>query len=165
MTVIAITAVLAAVDIPVYKDYKIKTMIANYFHLLENWQRDLLIVHQTSGSFPTTASFLGSNITQNTQFFLPSNSLNLDAVCYRAWPSLVYVHFEINPAALGLPSESIYTIRSDAYINSNGIISTHCGTWSIGNVNEINEVPIKYLPSNCSCRNMQASHDTGVPTC
>jgi len=165
MVVIAIVGILAGVAVPVYKEYKTRSLIVSRFEILNNLLDQLMVRYQTTGAFPASITFLGTNITPGATITLASNNFGLDTVFYNRHANGAYVHFTVAYGSIGLsnPSPNVYTIRLASFMNSAGNAATrHCGLWMTGG--DINDIPAKYLPPSCSCQDMLGSFN-GAPTC
>ncbi|MHA6203720.1 pilin [Dyella soli] len=136
MIVVAIIAILAALAIPAYQDYLIRTQVMEGFSLAEGPKVAVTEYYDNAGQFPTTQAQAG---LQNANTYVGKYVSRVDAV---SRPGNILVHFdssggqEANAAIGGLQ-------LGFSAVTTNGSIH-----WVCTNRN-INGIPLKYLPTSC----------------
>jgi type IV pilus assembly protein PilA len=137
MIVVAIIAILAAIAIPAYQNYVIRSQLAEGLTLAEGSKAAVVEFYDTYGHFPSTQASAG----------LPNdNQISGNYVSHvnaTENPGQILVHFDdtggqnANSAIAGLQ-------LGLSAITSNGSIS-----WSCSNTNITDPKIINYLPSSC----------------
>lgn len=172
LVVVAILGVLAAVAVPVYRSYAVRVKVVDGFRILNLVRDELVARYEKTGAWPTSITMFGATIPSQTATLVnvgPVKNLNFKTITSSSQPGL-YVGGSLSgltsiPGFVepGNTTESTGSvIRLAAYVvPGSNVFRTHCGKWT---VNDTNDVPANYLPANCTCTNMMASHQ-GNPTC
>jgi type IV pilus assembly protein PilA len=133
MIVVAIIAVLAAIAIPAYQDYVIRTQVAEGFSLAEGSKAAIVEYYGNFGQFPTTQASAG----------LPNDSLisgkYVGHVNATENPGKINIHFDNTGAQSANPAIAGLQLALSA-VTSSGSIAWTCGTGGI---------PTRYLPTSC----------------
>jgi type IV pilus assembly protein PilA len=137
MIVVAIIAILAAIAIPAYQNYVIRSQLAEGFSLAEGSKAAIVEFYDNTGHFPTTQASAG----------LPNdNQISGNYVSHvnaTENPGQILVHFDdtggqnANSAIAGLQ-------MGLSAVTSEGSIS-----WSCTNTNITASQIVPYLPSSC----------------
>jgi type IV pilus assembly protein PilA len=136
MIVVAIIAILAAIAIPAYQDYLIRSQVTEGFSLAEGLKVAVTEYYDNTGQFPTTEAQAG---LQGANAYAGKYVSRVDAI---SRPGNILVHFDssggqVANAAIGGLQLGFSAITSDGSIK-----------WVCTNRN-INGIPLKYLPSSC----------------
>lgn len=155
LVVIAVIGVLAAIAVPAYNNYQLKTKVTKSLTLVDAIARDALNYYSRKGVFPT--SIVVNNVT------VPNSSWT--DVNYGAIRGLAYEvnsnSFMINATLTGLEGVPGYVAPVSATPTAhsiltyvvrdvgNGVVKTVCGQYNAATIT--NAVPVDYLPGNCTC--------------
>jgi len=159
MVVIAIVALLAAVAVPSYKTYVIKSKIANVFPLAMTVVEQAKLGYETKGAWPSSYTLKGVTIplvVNNADSVVQLGDIYSAQVYWHAnAPNALFLNFGISgltgipnyvEPSVTLPQRNYLTIALRAETNGTYIIK--CGDYDPSNSAAI---PIAYLPSICSC--------------
>jgi len=136
MIVVAIIAILAAIAIPAYQDYLIRTQVMEGFSLAEGPKLSVTEYYDNTGEFPTTEAQAG---------LLPANAYagkyvsRVDAITR---PGNILVHFDSTGGQVANKAIDGLQLGFSA-ISAEGSIK-----WVCTNRN-INGIPLRYLPTSC----------------
>jgi type IV pilus assembly protein PilA len=136
MIVVAIIAILAAIAIPAYQNYVIRSQVMEAFTISEGPKLAVAEYYYSTGAFPTTEAEAG---LQSSNAYAGKYVGRVDAI---SEPGHVLVHFdntdgqEANSAIAGLQ-------LGFAAVTTNGSIQWVC------NDRNINGIPLQYLPQTC----------------
>jgi len=164
MVVIAIVALLAAVAIPSYKLYSVRSRIIEPMQKMDRIMNDAKVQYMLTGSYPTTVNVNGVTLSSAAPAWTAINwgsivsAVYQTGAAYQAGATGVVLSVTISglegipgyvasssstPASTGTYTMLNYGIRAD----SNGIIKTGCGTDPL----YISMIPVAYLPSGYNC--------------
>jgi type IV pilus assembly protein PilA len=133
MIVVAIIAILAAIAIPAYQDYVIRTQVSEGFSLADGSKAAIVEYYANIGQFPTTQDAAG----------LPNDSLisgkYVSHVNATENPGIIDIHFDDSGAQSANPAISGLQLQLSA-ITSSGSISWTCKPGGIS---------ARYLPTSC----------------
>ncbi|GLQ52112.1 pilin [Dyella flava] len=137
MITVAIIAILAAIAIPAYENYVIRSQIAEGFTLASGSEAALAEFYANTGHFPSTQASAG----------LPNdNQISGNYVSHvnaTENPGMILVHFDnsgsqhANPAIAGLQ------------MGLSAIVSEGSISWSCTNTNITATALLTYMPTNC----------------
>jgi len=169
MVVIAIVGVLAAVALPTYNTYRIKTNIADTITVLDKILRDQLVIYEANGAFPSSITVNGTAIPGVTWVAL--NALGMVGFSYDPVSTkgavLVVTLSNLNGmpgyiqptnGAIGPPAGGGSQLAYALYDQGNGVISKGCGQYQ----NNTDNIPVSYLPASCSCTNVLGFSGSGT---
>jgi len=163
MVVIAIVALLAAVAVPAYKKFYIRSQIAILIPTFDRIAKELKTKYDTTGSMPSSVNINGISLVSVS----PWTAINFGNL-YGATYSIssdskgFYIGFSISGLS-GIPSYvtpnstnnfGSYTNFYYAGRDVNGVLKIRCGNNGDSSINSTN-IPSSYLPSNCSCADIQ----------
>jgi type IV pilus assembly protein PilA len=136
MIVVAIIAILAAIAIPAYQNYLIRSQVAEGFSLAEGSKAAIVEFYSSYGRFPTTQASAGlPNDNQITGKYV--GHVNATET-----PGQILVHFDNTGGQMANPAIAGDQLGLSA-VTSSGSIS-----WTCTNRN-INGIPLQYLPTVC----------------
>lgn len=137
MIVVAIVAILAAIAIPAYQDYVIRSQVAEGFELAEGSKTAIVEYYSNYGHFPSTQASAG----------LPNDSLisgkYVSHVNATERQGMILIRFD-NTGAQHANSHIATLQLGLSAVTSQGSIS-----WTCNNPNITDTQLMKYLPSNC----------------
>lgn len=173
LVVVAIIAILAAIALPLYTQYTIRSTIAKNVSILESLVNQISNYYQTSGgNWPTTVKFGNSTIT-----IVGGNSSVQTAVSGAGDISYIIIGVgvpnlglsyrfailaQINNSVMAKIQNYVVATGSGNYgqhdtirwlwSEENGVGKSVCGTWGTAALNDTStEVPAQYLPPGCRC--------------
>lgn len=170
MVTLAIVATLAAVAMPVYKSYSIRSKIVETMVVADRVLTEIRNVHTTTLAFPTSVK-IGS-VTVGTSY----TTVNLG--------NIAYAYYSVSPDGSGVQltlwlrglegiPNYVAPVATDvggrhnrldfALRDSNGLMQSVCGHQADPSTIN-NSVDFSYLPSACSCGNTNRFF-TGTGTC
>lgn len=140
IVVVAIVGVLAAIAMPVYKDYRIRIKVNNALTLLHSHAQDILNTYDKTGSMPAYGDTVLATITngpvdQIKAWTLSCNGLNC-ASLYATWKT-----GEI-PGADAAGRLNLWIFPN---YNNRGVHRMFCGTADVATI----RFPAQYLPASC----------------
>lgn len=139
MIVVAIIAILAAIAIPAYQNYLIRSQVSEGYALADGSKAAIVEYYANNGVFPGTQASAG----------LPDqNQISGKYVAYVNATSnkgQIYVHFDDVGAQHANPAIAGKQLALSAVINSGSI------SWTCDNPN-INGILPRYLPTACRAR-------------
>ena len=136
MIVVAIIAILAAIAIPAYQNYVIRSQVMEGFSLAEGPKLAVTEYYYSTGAFPTTEAEAG---LQSSNAYAGKYVSRVDAI---SRPGNILVHFDstggqqANAAIGGLQ-------LGFAAVVTNGSVQWVCTD------RNINGIPLQYLPVTC----------------
>lgn len=173
MVVIAIVALLAAVALPAYKSYVIRTKLIEPIGMMQNILDQQMEVFQTTGSFPTSIVVNGVTISNGGGWFDVSMG-NIEALGYAVnagndsiqlvatITGLTGMPGYTEPSGATAPNNQANQIALTTLLNSSGVIETECGAWSNASYPN-NYIPLDYLPAGCQCAEVNAFYSSNTP--
>jgi type IV pilus assembly protein PilA len=154
MIVVAIIGILAAIAIPAYQDYTIRSQVTEGLNLASSWKAGVAEYYANNGTWPATAAAIGNNAA-STGKYVSSVTLAAGGVIqitysnqngYQANSNLNNLILGLTPA-LGANNDIVWVCGLHATpttASANSAAPAAGGTtFSIGNNTA------KYLPSNC----------------
>ena len=148
MIVIAIIGILAAIAIPAYQNYVIRSQVTEGLSLAGNWQSAVAEFYQNTGTFPATYSATGGA----TAIPIPFASNGKYAA-----PVAIDANGNIKIAFTGPQASTklaAYTLYLNVGYDTDGDVAWICGTATVPatitlNAAGVTTVPAQYLPSSC----------------
>lgn len=174
MVVVAIVAILSAVAMPAYKQYKLKAMLQDLLTYLERVAQDLKDEYARTGAFPNSITVNGQNIPNVCWQSIGSGLANIYSFSYNKQTNPTnYVLLGVSLSGLeGIPGYSTPTgpvpngTKHNAYfyaiVDFNGIIRTGCGQLTVASTS--NWIPLDYLPAGCQCTDLANFATNGTCT-
>jgi type IV pilus assembly protein PilA len=138
MIVVAIIAVLAAIAIPAYQRYIIRSQIAEGFELAEGSKTAIVEFYMNHGHFPTAQASAG----------LPGNDgqisgMYVSHVNATQRPGMILIHFDNDGVQHAHEELAHKQVGLSAIVNEGSV------AWSCTNPNITDSTLLKYMPSNC----------------
>lgn len=173
MVVIAIVALLAAVAVPAYKTYVIRTKLLEPIQMMQTILDQQMEVYQTTGSFPTsivvngvTASHGGGWVDVSMEsiegLVYTVNAGNNSIILVSTINGLTGMPGYTEPVGATAPNSQANQLAITTLLNSNGVIETKCGAWSNASFPD-NYIPLDYLPAGCQCAEVNAFYTSNTP--
>lgn len=177
MVVVAIVAIIATVAVPIYRQYTVRTKVAQGFEMLNNILHIAELQYAKTGTANAVTLWAGQNVNQNgwallnnagpifsMEFFAsdfwgaPTGYKKGDVFAQAALSGLNgitgYVAPGPAPATIGT-----YSVIAMAMKEVNGIMVKKCGARDGNTYN----VPMQYLPSGCTCTSVHGWYFSGTP--
>jgi len=150
MIVIAIVGILAAIALPAYQDYIVRSKLSEPLAAMAEAKTTVVEYYSAMGTFPALATSFGVNTASRIGSSEITNSLDI---------------LPVAPAADGGPIRIIANVFTSVYdgsdkeegvtlsfqlvgtTNAGGTISWECLPGN--NIAKANGLPTKYLPANC----------------
>ena len=159
MVVIAIIGILAAVAVPVYQQYTIRTKIVAQIPIIESMLDTIKLSYVRNGTMPSSFVFNGETIQLSAGWktvnignitFLGSDVGTNFVYLIAAISGLEGIPNYVDPATAGNEgiskySEIMFALRVDS---TTGIFEINCGpqdNWGT------QSIPNNYMPPNCTC--------------
>ena len=165
MVVIAIVGFLAAVAIPAYSGYQLKSKVSSVVPLMHQWNLLHLDYYALNGSYSTAYDDYGLGIDSGNVWKVnnPSNyspyislgSVNFYNCTSHSKPNAAQVAVVIDATAAGLPGDLMIKLIT---VDDNGVMKTICAV----NDDSSNADSIQYAPKNCQANYV---NDTGGEMC
>lgn len=167
MAIIAIIGILAAVAIPSYKTYMIKSRVSSAIPILSNAMDLAIQYYDGGGSYPNPFSVYGNSMAIAS--YATINIPPAIGLWYNTVTASHSVHMCIFfSSTLGTPGYTTPTGNNGYYnricmnaIQVNGAWQKYCGIWGTG---ETMDIQTQYLPSGCNC-NWVRNTSTGGANC
>lgn len=143
MVVVAIISILAAVAVPSYKDYVVRTKLTNGLIILDNLKSIATEYYSINGVIPTLADLnkVGTNFS--------TNSVSWGDVAPDGWaggdPDAGYVEVQFSSDVV--PNQTAPRLALVATIEGNSL-KWDCYTYSVSEIDS--SISTKFLPANCS---------------
>jgi type IV pilus assembly protein PilA len=154
MIVVAIIGILAAIAIPAYQDYTIRSQVTEGLNLASSWKAGVAEYYANNGTWPATAADIGNN-NASTGKYVSSVTLTTGGVIQITYSNVngYQANQNINGLILGLTPAlgqnndivwvcGLHAAPTTASINS-AAPAAGGTTFSIGSNTA------KYLPANC----------------
>jgi len=173
LVVMAVVGLLAAIAVPAYTTYQIKSKIATNLAVVDAITKDAFSYYSRTGVFPPSIEVNGVTIP----------ALSWTNVSYGSIKGIAYEYTSngvmVNISTTGLDSIPNYITPTDASVNpsgghsimayavsdlGNGVTKTVCGHYDSDGYPD-DDIPMSYLPSNCTCNTVGAFIYTGTGTC
>ena len=135
MIVVAIIAVLAAIAIPAYQRYIIRSQIAEGFELAEGSKTAIVEFYMNHGHFPTSDASAG--LSQ------PVSGNYVSHVYATQRPGMILVHFDNDGVQHAHEALAHKQVGLSAIVNEGSV------AWSCTNPNITDSTLLKYMPSSC----------------
>ena len=147
MIVIAIIGILAAIAIPAYQNYTIRTQVTEGLSLADGWKTAISEFYDQNGTFPTGFSAAGS-ATQIAESAVTGKYVSAITIAAPGQIQIAYNGVQANKKLAGL-----FLSLSPGLDANNDIIWT-CGTAAtpagvVGTPATTTTIPNQYLPSAC----------------
>jgi type IV pilus assembly protein PilA len=145
MIVVAIIGILAAIAIPAYQNYLVRSQVTEGLNLADGWKTAVAEFYANNGTWPTTANLTAAGQVASTGKYVSSVSSNSGSI------TITYGN-QANTANLSGKSLSLL-----AYTNANNDIVWICGTAAVPAVGTYtnsggavsNTVSPQFLPTVC----------------
>ncbi len=168
LVVIAIVGVLAAIAVPAYTIYSIRTAIASTIPLVQKTAQDLYVVYARTGAFPSTTTFNGVSVPVSNWRWIGGPG-NIGGLSFNTNTRGVNVFVTLTglsaiPGSTPLNSGNYTTPVSTGYAfgiydSGDGRVRTACGSWGAADTRTI---PFTYLPSSCQCASVATFTTNGT---
>lgn len=156
MVVIAIVGIIAAVAVPSYKNYTLKTKIAKQIPILDKISKEIIEYREINGSFPSSISVGGVDVSDDdtwttvnfedfVQLTYQTNSTGI--MLGVSISGLSGIENYVDPAGLG-PRTYSSLIYSTRKAPGQDVYKSRCGQWSTYYEQFL---PLEYIPSGCYC--------------
>lgn len=174
LVVISITGILAAVAVPIYKQYAIRAEVTNGYQTMMDIGQQIMAQYQKNGVLPTSITVNGVVVpnTGTMAFQYASYAINTGNVANIAYtPSPDGKAFMLSTGLFGsrIASISGYVLWNNAnsansslnvvWRDVNGTIVTACGAYSPVYASQL--IPAAYLPAKCTCTTVNNFLSTG----
>ncbi len=166
--VIAVIGMLAAIAVPAYNAYQIKSKVTKSLIVVDAVGKDALSYYSRKGVFPNSITV--NNVTFANSIWTSVNYGAIKAMGYEVNSNAFMINVSLTGLE-GIPSyiapivpvpttggrsALTYAIRDIG----NGVTKTVCGQYSPGVVNDA--IPTTYLPANCTCTDVNAFYTNGT---
>jgi type IV pilus assembly protein PilA len=153
MIVIAIIGILAAIAIPAYQNYIIRSQVTEGLSLADSWKTAVGEFFANYGSFPSSWSSTGSSTTIAMQAASSGKYVGSISVTTGGQIVITYSGAAAN-AKLNSGSNNVLTLQPG--LSNNSDVVWFCGTATTGSaglsqgpVTNATTIPSQYLPSTC----------------
>jgi type IV pilus assembly protein PilA len=154
MIVIAIIGILAAIAIPAYQNYVIRSQVTEGLSLADAWKTAVGEFFANNGSFPSGSSTTGSATTIAMQAASSGKYVSAISVVAGGQIQIVYAGPEANAK---LSPAATHTLTLQAGLSANNDVVWYCGLNNTGQASlsvqptytGVTTVPAQYLPSSC----------------
>jgi len=148
MIVVAIIGILAAIAIPAYQNYVVRSQITEGLNLAGGWKAAVGEFFAQQGTWPTTAQLTAAGQLASSGKYVSSVTSTLGAI------TIVYAGPQANVTALPAGAN---TLSLNPYNNANGDIVWVCGAAPVpagavatgGMVAGVSNIKAQYLPTIC----------------
>jgi type IV pilus assembly protein PilA len=153
MIVIAIIGILAAIAIPAYQNYIIRSQVTEGLSLADSWKTAVGEFFANYGSFPTGSTTTGSSTTIAMQAASSGKYVSSIAVAASGQVVITYAGAAAN-AKLNNGGNNILTLQPGLSNNNDvvwfcGLATTGQAGLSVAPVATGTTIPAQYLPSTC----------------
>lgn len=168
LVVIAILGILAAVAVPAYTQYRLKTKIASSMVIMQAVMNDIQNTYAKTGSFPASITVNGTSVA----FWTNTNISNVYSMFYAKGSDGLGARIGANLTGLdGIPSYITPTVAAPANYSAfflgvrdvNGTLKVVCGQNSPSYLNQ--NIPTSYLPAGCTCTDLNTYTNNGSGGC
>ncbi len=151
MIVIAIIGILAAIAIPAYQNYTIRSQVSEGLSLADAWKAAIAEFYQNNGSWPAGFTSTGSSTTVPMLAASVGKYVGSEAVDASGNIKIVYSGTQ---ASTKLNAGGANTLFLQAALNSNNDVIWVCGTATAPSgvsvvASEATTIPAQYLPASC----------------
>ncbi|HEY5101306.1 MAG TPA: pilin [Steroidobacteraceae bacterium] len=148
MIVIAIIGILAAIAIPAYQNYTIRSQVTEGLSLAEGWKTGISEYYDQNGSFPTTSSTTGGPGAIAQMGASSGKYVSAVAVGAGGQIQITYSGSQVNSKITGL------VLDLSPGLNKNQDVVWICGkaavpTNTTAGTADATTIPAQYLPSTC----------------
>ena len=147
MIVIAIIGILAAIAIPAYQNYTIRTQVTEGLSLADGWKTAISEFYDQNGAFPTGSSAAGS-ATQIAESAVTGKYVSAIAIAAPGQIQITYNGVQVNKKIAGM------FLSLSPGLDANNDIVWVCGTatppaLTVPAPATTTNIPNQYLPSAC----------------
>ena len=151
MIVIAIIGILAAIAIPAYQNYTIRSQVTEGLSLAEGWKTAISEYYDQNGSFPTTSSTTGGAGAIAQAGASSGKYVSAIAVGAGGQIQITYSGSQVNAKITGLK------LDLSPGLNANADVVWICGKAPVPSAPALttapqadaSTIPAQYLPSSC----------------
>jgi type IV pilus assembly protein PilA len=151
MIVIAIIGILAAIAIPAYQNYTIRSQVTEGLSLADSWKTAISEYYDQNGSFPTTSSTTGGAGAIAAAGASSGKYVSAIAVGAAGQIQITYSGSQVNAKITGLK------LDLSPGLNANNDIVWICGKAPVPTAPALltapqadaSTIPAQYLPSSC----------------
>lgn len=177
LVVVAIIAVLAAVAVPVYSQYKVRTTIAGVVSLLQTIGESAQAIYQKTGTYPATVNFGSYSGLRNWGLINQGNIASGYYTIGVDGKGIILGATILNLSGIGSGYTSPSTTvagsgtQADGAVGQNtlfialrdvnGVIKMNCGAWNVSSYPS-QSPPSGFRPSNCQCTVISTYADNGT---
>lgn len=161
LVVVSILAIIAAIAVPAYTQYKNRVIVHKTFDQMRGILADIQKTIETTGTAPSSLSYAGATINNGSL-----GTINFDNIYHMYFESQTSgqkKHVRIDASIKGLSNISGYSDPSTAGWATgsvlrmvmdieNGTATIYCGVYGTsGNPYASQELSSTYVPRNCTC--------------
>jgi type IV pilus assembly protein PilA len=166
MVVVAIVSILAAVAVPVYSKYSIKSKLTGPIQITESVIKTLQSAYALKGVYPNNFTFNGVSVSSSGSPWTTVNHENIYALQYAISADGKGAMLAVNPRGLqGIPgyvdgnmTNGVFVMAARDAGNSTrvacGIFHPTLHSWAM--------IPSEYRPAGCQCLQLILFNDTGA---
>mgnify|MGYP003390413430 CR=1 FL=1 len=148
MIVVAIVGILAAIALPAYQDYIVRSKTTEVSAALDSFKTSVTEFASTNGP-----AALADATAEQLGIVLPSNHKYFDAVGYSASASAPVISAKFAGTSSTLDAKSLVLTGA---VGTDGTITWTCGT-------DATDADIKYVPANCRVTGTAATYAGAAP--
>ena len=149
MIVVAIIGILAAIAIPAYQNYLIRSQVTEGLSLADGWKTGVAEFYSQNGAFPTSCSPAGSAAGLVMVCAGKTTGKYVSSVALAAGGQIVITYgLEANKNIAG------FTLDLSPGLSANNDVIWVCGKQAVpagdtGGVGDASTVSVQYLPASC----------------
>jgi len=153
MIVVAIIGILAAIAIPAYQNYTIRSQVTEGLSLADGWKTGVAEFYAQNGTFPTTCSTTGNAAAQTMVCAGATTGKYVNSVVVGALPGQIVITYggQANAKINGL------TLDISPGLSTNNDVVWVCGKAGVAGMVALatappadgSTVPVQYLPASC----------------